>query len=372
MNKIRLGDYIEKVDLRNASFDYGLERVRGVNNSKEFIKTKANLDGRNLSKFKVVKSNWFVFNHRTSRNGSKFSIAVNLDNNAVICTEDYVVFKIRESKSASLLPLWLYIYFNRPEFDRYVITNSWGSSTEFFNWEDLCEVELEVPPIGIQRKYVAIYEGLLGNLHAYEQRLDDLKLVCEGFVERLRDNYKPIKIGPYIEEINERNDGRYHLFQGVNVDCVFAEPKRVANDSNSGKVVHENEFAFNKVMKANCTKLPIALRKGPTCVISGSYSVFKIVKPDILLSDYLMLWLKRDETQRWAGFVSYGTTRDIFDFNALCELQIPIPEIGIQRAICQILLCANQRKRLYEDAKRIISNICSTLVRGSLQEANGL
>lgn len=239
------------------------------------MSTKADLNGRDLSKFQIVYPGDFVFNHRTSRNGSKFSIAYNDGEQPVICTEDYVVFRVRDDCKNILNARWLYMFFNRPEFDRYVITNSWGSSTEFYNWEDIQAIELTLPDIETQRKYVNVYNAMLSNQQSYERGLEDLKLVCDAYIEDLRRQIPCEAIGPYIEERNEKNEGNViTLFQGVNVDHVFTEPKRVAEDSENGSVVRTGQFAFNKVMKAHNTKLPIALREGPDCVVSNSYQVF--------------------------------------------------------------------------------------------------
>ena len=150
----KLGNYIELRDVRNADLRYGTDRVRGVNTTKQMMQTRADLSERDLSKFQIVSPGEFVFNHRTSRNGSKFSIAYNDSASDIICTEDYVVFRISEYGKQFVLAEWLFIYFNRPEFDRYVITNSWGSSTEFYNWEDLCDVDIGFPPLSVQQKYV--------------------------------------------------------------------------------------------------------------------------------------------------------------------------------------------------------------------------
>ena len=156
LNKHRLGEFIERREIVNSDLKYGLDYVRGVNNLKQLMPTKADLNGRDISKFQVVYPGEFVFNHRTSRNGSKFSIAYNDGEAPVICTEDYVVFRVKDDAKTVLLDRWLYMFFNRDEFDRYVIANSWGSSTEFYNWEDICDVIFDLPALSIQQKYVAI------------------------------------------------------------------------------------------------------------------------------------------------------------------------------------------------------------------------
>ena len=84
------------------------------------------------------------------------------------------------------------MYFCRAEFDRYVITNSWGSSTEFYNWEDLCDIDITLPSIEQQRKYVDVYLALQNNLAVYQSKVDKLKLVCDGYIEELRRYVKKI------------------------------------------------------------------------------------------------------------------------------------------------------------------------------------
>ena len=365
-----LGTLLELRSNKNTSLSFGIDNVRGVNNQKQMMPTKANLNGRDLSKFQIVYPGDFVFNHRTSRNGSKFSIAYNDGEEPVICTEDYVVFCVRDDCKNTLNAKWLYMYFNRPEFDRFFITNSWGSSTEFYNWEDIQAIQLPLPDIAIQSRYVDVYNAMLANQKSYERGLEDLKLVCDAYIEDLRRKMPCEAIGPYIEERTERNEGNaVTLFQGVNVDHVFTEPKRVAEDSENGSIVRTGQFAFNKVMKAHNTKLPIALREGPDCVVSSSYQVFEVTNKDKLLPKYLLLWLNRDETQRYAGFISFGTTRDIFTFDDMKEISIPLPNKNIQQSIVDIFTCYQERSNINEKLKEQIKDICPILIKGSIEEA---
>ena len=366
----KLGKYIELLDNRNTNNFYGIECVRGVNNQKQFIQTKADLNGRDLSKFSIIYPDDFVFNHRTSRNGSKFSIAFNDSTNVFICTEDYVVFKVKEEFREVLNPEWLYMFFNRSEFDRYVITNSWGSSTEFYNWEDICDIDIELPPIDVQKKYVDIYTSMLANQRSYERGLEDLKLVCDAYIEELRKEITPEAIGPYIAECDEKNiDLSVTLAQGIDVNMQFIPAKREAADKESTRIVQDGQFAFNKVVKSNGTKLPIALRKGPDCIISGSYQVFEVTDKKHLIPEYLMLWMARPETQRLCGFNAWGSTRDVFPFSELCELRFPIPSIDIQQDIVNIYEAYIMRKSINERLKAQIKDICPILIRGSIEEA---
>ena len=209
--------------------------------------TKADLNGRDLTKFQIVDPSEFVFNHRTSRNGSKFSIAYNYGERPIICTEDYVVFRVKDDCKQILDAIWLYMFFNRPEFDRYVITNSWGSSTEFYNWEDICSISLVLPPIDIQQKYVAVYNAMLVNQQSYERGLEDLKLTCDAYIEGLRRTMPCEKIGTYITQKNNRNTKKnIDLVMGLSTKKEFREAQSRVNRAKLGnyKIVNPGDFAF--------------------------------------------------------------------------------------------------------------------------------
>ena len=369
LSKYKLGSLLERLEHTNSDLKYGIDDVRGVNNLKQLMPTKADLNGRDLSKFQIVNSGEFVFNHRTSRNGSKFSIAYNDEDKPIICTEDYVVFRISKDGEMILNAIWLYIFFNRPEFDRYVITNSWGSSTEFYNWEDLCDIEIDLPLLAIQQKYVDVYNAMLANQQNYERGLEDLKLVCDGYIEDLRREMPCEKIGGYIEEVNNRNSDLQILnVQGVNSTSSFGDTKANTTglDFSNYKIVTHNQFAYNP---SRINLGSIALYKEPQeCIVSPMYCVFSIIDEKQLLPEYLMLWFGRKEFQRSTLFYAMGSVRDTFDFNLMQEVEIPIPDIVIQKSIVNIYNCYIERKRINEQLKAQIKDICPILIKGSIEE----
>lgn len=368
LTKCKLGLFIELCEETNSDYTYGIEDVRGVNNLKFLMPTKADINGRDLSKFQIVRPGDFVFNHRTSRNGGKFSIAYNNGNTPVICTEDYVVFRIKESSKRVLLSKWLYMFFNRPEFDRYVITNSWGSSTEFYNWEDICAVKLNLPPLPIQQKYVDLYEAMVANQQSYERGLEDLKLVCDGYIEDLRRRIPCEKIKPYIAEQIDRNTGLIvKRIQGVNSSGEFGETRADTNglDFSNYKIVKIGQFAYNP-SRINLGSVSM-LRDDP-CIVSPMYIVFEVSTPQKLLPEYLMLWLGRTEFQRSTLFYATGSVRDTFSFDLMQEVMIPIPVMQEQKAIAEVFAVYNARKRINEQMKTQIKGICPILIKGSLEE----
>jgi type I restriction enzyme S subunit len=370
LTKYSLGELIELREITNDDLSFGVDDVRGVNNLKKLMPTKADINGRDLAKFQIVHPGEFVFNHRTSRNGGKFSIAYNDGEKPVICTEDYVVFRIKEDATKTILADWLYMFFNRTEFDRYVITNSWGSSTEFYNWEGLCAVELNLPSLPVQQKYVDIYKAMVANQKSYDCGLEDLKLVCDGYIEDLRRKMPCEKIGQYIKPKNARNvDKSNDCVVGLSTQKTFREAQSRVNRNDLGnyKIVQPYEFAF--VPTTDTWKvLAFALNKsGHPVVVSPIYEVFAVDKATIV-PEYLSIWLSRKEFDRYARFNSWGSARENFSFDEMGNVQIPIPDVKVQKAIAEIFDVYNERKAINERLRAQIKDLCPILVKGSLEE----
>ena len=373
LNKCRLGDFLELLENKNTDLKYGIESVRGVNNLKKMMPTKADLNGRDLSKFQIVNPGEYFFNHRTSRNGSKFSITYNDETDPIICTEDYVVFRIKPDCERILLADWLYMYFNRLEFDRYVITNSWGSSTEFYNWEDICSIEIELPPEYIQRKFVDIYRAMLANQQCYENGLEDLKLVCDAYIENLGKIMSREKIGEYLQESDKRND------MGLDVESVRGIatsksliPTKANMDGvslTSYKVVLPGQIAYVSDTSRRGNKMSLGYNDTEEAFLVSSISTVFSTNEAKLLPDYLMLFMTRSEFDRYARFCSWGSARETFEWSEMCDVEIPIPDIKVQRAIADIFTVYVERKRINELIKDQINDICPILIKGSIEEA---
>ena len=370
LHKYRLGELIELLEHTNSDLHYGVDDVRGVNNLKRLMPTKADVNERDLSKFQIVKPGEFVFNHRTSRNGSKFSIALNDGNTPVICTEDYVVFRIKVDSRDALIAEWLYLYFNRSEIDRYVITNSWGSSTEFYNWEDLCDIDIELPDLPTQQKYVDVYNAMVANQQAYERGLEDLKLTCDAYIEDLRRKMPCEKIGRYIERHDIRNgkNGSKNVM-GISTSKQFREPTSKVNKNELAnyKVCHPRQIGFVQTTH-NEKVFTYAFNNTKEDIVVSSVNEVFSTQEDKLYPEYLCMFFNRTEFDRYARFHSWGSARETFTWNDLIEVKIPIPDIAIQKSIAEMYTVYNKRKKINEQLKAQIKNICPILIRGSLED----
>jgi type I restriction enzyme S subunit len=160
--------------------------LQGVSTSKVLIETKANTNGVNFSNYKVVRTGEFVYVADTSRRGDKIALAMN-SAEACIVSAIYTVFRV--SKTTELLPEYLYLYFQRTEFDRYARFNSWGSARETFDWADMCDVKLPIPSIEKQEAIVTIYHTLETRKRINEQLKESIKPLCpvlmKGVVESM-------------------------------------------------------------------------------------------------------------------------------------------------------------------------------------------
>lgn len=364
--KYKLGLLIELVLDTNSELLFTADDVRGMTITKEIIPTKANVLETDLSKFLIVNPNEFIYNPRT--HGKKIGFGYNNTCKPFIISWNNIAFRIKPEMKDIISPDYLFLHFKRDEWDREACFCSWGSSTEVFSWDTLCDMEIELPPLSIQQKYVDIYKAMVENQQTYERGLDDLKLVCDAYIEDLRRKMPCEEIGKYLEKISNKNSKLEIInIKGVESSGKFAETKANIEglDFTSYKIVTKNQFAYNP-SRINLGSIALCEEE---CIVSPMYEVFCVKDERILLPKYLMLWLRRDEFLRSTIFYAIGSVRDTFDFNLMQEVRIPIPNTKIQQSIVNIYNAYNKRKEINEKLKAQIKEICPILIKGSIEEA---
>jgi len=370
--KYKLGALIEPCDVRNSDGFYTLDDIRGISTGKEFIDTKANMDGVSLTSYKVVDCQEFAYVADTSRRGDKIAIAFNSGEKPMLISSIYTVFRVADKDR--LLSDYLFMYFNRPEFDRFARFNSWGSARETFDWDTMCDIDIELPELPVQQKYVDIYKAMIANQQSYERGLEDLKLVCDGYIENLRRTIPTAAIGNYLELIEAKNEQLLYgleAVRGISIEKRFIETKADMVDVNLKPyyIIQPNEFAYVTVTSRNGGKISLALNdSGDTYICSSSYVAFRSKDSNVLLPQYLMLFFSREEFNRYARFCSWGSARETFDWSEMCNVEIPIPDINVQKAIAQMYGVYTERKKINEQLKAQIKDICPILIKGSLEE----
>lgn len=177
-----LGDYIEETDERNSAGKYTLEDVRGISNLKEWIETKADMNGVSLFPYKLVRPKEFSYVSVTSRNGDKISLAMNNTKNTYIVSSSYINFKVTNNNE--LLPEFLFTLLNRNSFNAYSRYNSWGSARETFDWSEMCRVQIPLPPIQIQQKIVDLYNCYEECKRIAKEAREKISNLCPALVQK--------------------------------------------------------------------------------------------------------------------------------------------------------------------------------------------
>lgn len=368
LTKYNLGQLLELVAETNNDLKYGADDVRGVTISKQIIPTKADVSVTDLSKFIVVNPNEFVFNPRT--HGKKIGFGYNNTNSTFIISWNNIAFRIKKSMKTVILSEYLFLHFNRGEWDREACFRSWGSSTEVFSWDSLCDMELDLPSVEIQKKYVDIYNAMVKNQQCYERGLDDLKLVCDAYIEVLRHMHPSEKISKYIDrtDIRNGNDGTDNVM-GISTLKEFRIPTSKVNRKQLSdyKVVKPRQISFVQTTHNEKVFAYAFNNTSKDIVVSSVNEVFSVDEEN-LLPEYLCMFFNRKEFDRYARFHSWGSARETFTWNDLCEIEIPIPDIQIQQYIANIFKVYQLRKKINKNLKEQIRNICPILIKGSIDE----
>lgn len=376
LSKFRIGQLVEQTTEINTDYLFGVDDVRGMTITKQIIPTKADVSVADLSKFLVIHPKEFVFNPRT--HGKHIGFGYNNTDVSFIISWNNIGFRIRPEMELTVSAEYLFLHFNRDEWDREACYRSWGSSTEVFSWDALCEMELTLPNLPTQQKYVDIYNAMVANQQAYERGLEDLKLTCDAYVENLRRRIPCERIGRYITECNAKNDIGLTLdfVRGISTDKEFIDTKANMDgvSLSNYKIVSPNEIAFISDTSRRGDKISLAINSSKETYLVSSISTVFRTNSEHLIPQYLFLFFLRSEFNRYSRFHSWESARETFDWDTMCDVQIPIPDIEIQKAIAEVYTVYNKRKKINEQLKAQIKDICPILIRGSLEdggETNG-
>lgn len=364
---VRLGDYIEQSDKRNPDGALTETDVQGISTDKCFIPTKANLDRVSVLSYKIVAPSEFAYVADTSRRGDKVALALNSSEKDILISSIYTVFHSVDENI--LLPEYMFLLFNRPEFDRYTRFNSWGSARETFDWSAMERVHIPLPSIEVQRELVDTYNGLKTLAEQNEALIPRLSAACHAYIVDCRAKYPSVSLGEYIEIDEEQNINDEDLpFMGINIQKEFM-PTNANTDGlkrNKYLIMRKGRFVFSGMQ----TGRDIAIRVGlynsdKPALISPAYITFSVSKDkrNRILPEYLNLQFKRSESDRLGWFYSDGSIRSNLDWDRFCEFQIPLPPIDVQQAIVDVYHCMEKAKQIATTAREKLKTLCPALVQ---------
>ena len=174
-------------------------------------------------------------------------------------------------------------------------------------------------------------------------------------------------LGNYIQLVDERNKNlAVTKLLGVSISKKFIPSiaNIVGTDLSNYKIVRTGQFAYGPVTSRNGEKISIAYLDEEDCIISSSYTVFEVENKEELDPEYLMLWFSRPEFDRYARYKSHGSVREIFDWNELCMVELPVPDIEKQRKIVKAYKTITDRI----DLKQKINDNLSAQMRAYFKE----
>lgn len=364
LTKYKLGDLItqrrEKYDGKEILQSWGVSRDG-------FIRPKQ--EDADTSIYNVFYRNDFVFNPaRMELN----SIAMNTSFDKAICSSLYEVFYVK--REDIVLPEYLNMFIKRDEFARRCWYEAIGSARNYFRVGDLSQFDITLPSIEQQRKYVDVYLALQNNLATYQSKVEELKLVCDGYMDQLKKKCGKAKVGDFLDVVDKRNSEQaYSGVQGININKEFFPTVANVDESNTRnyKVVEQNQFAFSGMQTGRDKCIRIALNEEPNpIIVSPAYTVLKIKAENSVLTHYIMMWFSRKQVDRFGWFASDGSIRSNLDLERFLEMRIPLPDISAQKEIVNIHKCYIERQRIAAQLKEQLNNLCPILIKGSLETSN--
>jgi type I restriction enzyme S subunit len=181
----------------------------------------------------------------------------------------------------------------------------------------------------------------------------------------MRSNYKPL--GRYIQSVDIRNtDLKVQTLLGVSIRKVLMPSiaNVIGTDMKTYKKIKKNQFAYGPVTSRNGDKISVAiLDEYEEAIVSQAYVVFEVIDFNELDPEYLMMWFRRPEFDRYARFKSHGSAREIFDWAEMCETELPIPSIEKQREIVAEYNAVINRIKLNEQLSQKLEETAQALYK---------
>ena len=175
------------------------------------------------------------------------------------------------------------------------------------------------------------------------------------------------RLGDYIREVNVRNrELKVTELLGVSVEKNFfpSIANTIGTDMSNYKIVQKRQFVYIADTSRRGDKIAVALLENyDEAIISQAYTVFEVVNCEKLLPEYLMMWFRRPEFDRYARFHSHGSAREVFDWDELCNVQLPVPSIVRQREIVAEYETLTRRIRLNEQMIAKLEETAQALYR---------
>jgi type I restriction enzyme S subunit len=364
-----IGKLVRLVDERNRE-DRSLP-VMGINISKNFMPSVANTTESDLTKYKIIRKGQFAYSPMQVGRDEVIRVVLYTADEEAIISPAYLVFEIIDH--SIITPEYLMMWFQRKESDRFGWFISDGSVRSSLDWERFCEINVPIHADKARQFQAAtIYSSLQANERRYFRSVKDLQLICDSFMSDLIENYESSFLGRYIELSTNSNYG----LDVTNVRGVATDKKLIKSKANmtdvditNYKILQNGEFVFTPDTSRRGEKISLALNsEGQDVLVSKIYSVFRVKDHDELLPEFLLLWFKRAEFDRYARFHSWGSARETFNWEDMCEVSLPVPPKETQESIVAIYEVLETRIAISSKVQKMISPSAPILFAGIIQD----
>ncbi len=339
----------------------------GINKDKEIVPTAANTGNVDSTKYNVLCQGEFVFSGMQTGRDICIRIALSQLQTPVLLSPAYTTFKIK--KEAPILAEFFFLNFKSQEMDRRGWFKSDSSVRSNLDWDRFCEIKIPLPPIDVQQQYVDAYQGLTAIIEQNEALVKSLEETAQACVAECREKWPMVALSGYIKELNERNTAEKleaNAVRGISTNKEFIDTKANLNGVklSSYKIVKPESFAFVADTSRRGDKMSLAFNcSDEKYLVSSISTVYEVSARDTLLPEFLYLQFKRPEFDRYARFNSWGSARETFNWEDMCRVKIPLPPIEVQRAIVALYHCAEEARKIAEEAKAQLALACPAMIQ---------
>ena len=371
LSKIKIGIFVEQYNEACGIAKLTLDDVSGINRDKEFFEPSKQV-GADTSKYKVVPPDYFACNLMHVGRDVVLPIALNHSGKKKYVSPAYTIFKINDE--SVILREYFFLLLNSKERDRYFWFHTDSSVRDGMEWSTFCDLEIEVPDISVQRKYVDIYLGGQENLNALQKGVEELQRTYLSCMDNIKKSAPLLRLGDHITQLFEKNDNEklgIDRVRGVSNTKEIQRTKANVSmrDLSTFLVIRRNQFVFNRRTTRNGERLGLGFNDtDEPLLFTNDYVAFEIRDTDVLLPEYLYLYFKRDEFDRYVRYNSWGSATEFFNWEDMQEVRAPVPDISTQKALADIYWIHKKRRELAERLEKQQKDICPILVRGAIEE----
>lgn len=330
-NDRKLGDYIQPVDVRNS--DLKVSHLLGLSIDKCFIESIANTIGTDFRPYKIVKKGQFAYGPVTSRNGEKITIAL-LEEPECIISSSYAVFEITDT--SKLLPEYLMLWFSRPEFDRYARYKSHGSVREIFDWDEMCRVELPVPPLNEQQKIVDTYNVITNRIRIKKKINENLEKTAQCLFEEMysKDDMSIVSLSDVVDVRDGTHDSPNFISEGYPLVTSQNLAPFYIDKINTNKISETDYKKINErsIVETNDILMSMIGTVGNVSLVTDSIVKFAIknvalIKTSnaLIYRNWILCFLKSKSFRSWMNESLNGSTQQYVSLGEIRKITMKIP-----------------------------------------------